>query len=210
VDLFKLGEGTPPKVGVKTSEVVDGFYSFLGFTRLTDSEVIRRAIAKGIQGEVFGYVSGAPELGADGKYQVPLAKVRFKMPVAEDEIDLESGFLMMPQAIPLPVPIPGAGPPPGGGGPGAGAGTEPGSGTGQTPPSQPSGGPSEPAAQRTVEVSFMASRDQLYRAWDALANLADMAGKVSVSVKAESPEGFDKGKLENGVLEPLREADLIQ
>lgn len=56
----------------------------------------------------------------------------------------------------------------------------------------------------------MAGRDQLYTAWNALANLADMAGKISVSVKAESPEGFDKGKLENGVLEPLREADLIE
>jgi len=210
VDLFKLGEGTPPKMGIKTSEVVDGFYSFLGFTRLAASGVIRKAVARGIQEGVFGYVSGAPELGADGKYQVPLAKVRFKIPVAEDEIDLESGFLMMPQAIPQPAPIPGAGPPPAGGGPGAGAGAGPGPGTGQTPPSQPPGGPSEPTAQRTVEVSFMAGRDQLYTAWNALANLADMAGKISVSVKAESQEGFDKGKLENGVLEPLREADLIE
>jgi hypothetical protein len=210
VDLFKLGEGTPPKVGIKTSEVVDGFYSFLGFTRLMASGVIRKAVARGVQEGVFGYVSGAPQLGADGKYQVPRAKVRSKMPVAEDEIDLESGFLMMPQAIPQPAPVPGAGPPLAGGGPGPGEGAGPGPGAGPTPPSQPPGGPSEPAAQRTVEVSFMAGRDQLYTAWNALANLADMAGKISVSVKAESPEGFDKGKLENGVLEPLREADLIE
>src|SRR5439155_1098168 len=28
VELFKLGEGTPPTPGIKTADVVDGFYSF--------------------------------------------------------------------------------------------------------------------------------------------------------------------------------------
>ena len=41
-------------------------------------------------------------------------------------------------------------------------------------------------------------------------SLAEMAGKVTVTVKAESESGFDKSKLNNGVLEPLREANLIQ
>ena len=44
----------------------------------------------------------------------------------------------------------------------------------------------------------------------AIANLADMAGKVSVSIDAESEEGFDKNKLRNAVIEPLQEADLIE
>ena len=43
-----------------------------------------------------------------------------------------------------------------------------------------------------------------------MANLAEMAGQVTVTVKAEKADGFDKSKLNNGVLEPLREADLIQ
>ena len=43
-----------------------------------------------------------------------------------------------------------------------------------------------------------------------MANLAEMAGQVTVTVKAQKLEGFDKSKLTNGVLEPLREADLIQ
>ena len=46
--------------------------------------------------------------------------------------------------------------------------------------------------------------------WNAIANLADMAGQVNVTIHAESPAGFDKSKLNNGVLEPLREADLIE
>jgi len=36
-----------------------------------------------------------------------------------------------------------------------------------------------------------------------------MAGQVSVAIKAKKSAGFDKSKLTNGVLERLREADLI-
>jgi hypothetical protein len=60
-----------------------------------------------------------------------------------------------------------------------------------------------------VDVSFAADRNQLFTAWNAIANLADMAGQVNVTIHAESPAGFDKSRLNNGVLEPLREADLI-
>ena len=59
-------------------------------------------------------------------------------------------------------------------------------------------------------MAFTANRDELYKAWNAIANLADMAGKVEVSIRAESETGFDKTKLRNGVLEPLREPDLIK
>jgi hypothetical protein len=38
---------------------------------------------------------------------------------------------------------------------------------------------------------------------------ARLNGRNYVTVRAESPKGFDKSKLQNGVLEPLREADLI-
>ena len=90
--------------------MVDGFYSFLGFPRLVSSAVVKKAIAKGIQDGFFGYYSGsAPALGNDGKYQVPLARVRLNAGVSEEEIDLESGFLMMPQAVPVAAPVGGIG-----------------------------------------------------------------------------------------------------
>jgi hypothetical protein len=66
-----------------------------------------------------------------------------------------------------------------------------------------------PASQKVVELSFTADRDGLFAAWNALANLADMSGQVTVTVRAESQQGFDKSKLQNGVLEPLKEADLL-
>jgi hypothetical protein len=82
-----------------------------------------------------------------------------------------------------------------------------------TPPADvPSGASSsDPSAtQKSVEINFSADRNQLFSAWNAIANLADLAGKLNVTVRADSAEGFDKSKLQNGVLEPLRESDLIK
>jgi hypothetical protein len=205
IELFKLGEGTPPVLGIRCADVLSGFYSFLGFARLASEWVLRRAILRGISDGIFGYVNApSPVLGPDGKYQVPLSKVRFENVISDDEIDFDSGFLMLPQAIPLPAPAPtpvpgqpGTVPPP----------------TAVAPPVAPSaiGQPGGPAVeQKQLELYFTADRNQLFKAWNAVANLADLAGKVTVTVHAECAKGFDKSKLNNGVLEPLREADLIQ
>jgi hypothetical protein len=53
----------------------------------------------------FGYTTG-PKLrvGTNGKFEVPVSKVRFKTAVAKDEIDLEFGFLMLLQVIPQAAP----------------------------------------------------------------------------------------------------------
>ena len=208
VELFKLGEGEPPRMGIRTAEVVEGFYSFLGFPRMMGQEVIRRAIARGVAEGIFGYCSGSvPTLGGDAKYEVSLEKVRFGRTVADDEIDLDSGFIMLPAAIPLPAPVPGPGPTP----PGAGPAPVP-PGPGPQPPGPTPPGPTPPVEQKQtrVQLSFAADRNGLFTAWNAMANLADLAGRVQVTVEAESPDGFDKSKLQNGVLEPLREADLIE
>jgi hypothetical protein len=61
-----------------------------------------------------------------------------------------------------------------------------------------------------VEFSFAANRNQLYAAWPAFANLAELCGNVSISVKGEAPQAVDISKIENGVYEPLREANLIE
>jgi hypothetical protein len=215
IELFKLGEGNPPTLGIKTNDIVDGFYPFLGFARLLNGAVVQKAIAAGINDRFFGYCSGAtPTLGSDGKYQVPLSRVRFNTPVGEDEIDLESGFLMMPQAMPVEAPS-AAGPDlESTGTTASGAGAES-ILTLTSPPGSASVGPltsasGEADVQRTVEVSFTADRNHLFTAWNAVANLADLAGKVNVTVRADSAQGFDKNKLHNGVMKPLREADLIK
>jgi hypothetical protein len=209
VEFFKLGEGTPPALGVRTGDIVTGFYSFLGFTRVTSEKGIAKAIALGVEKRLFGYVGGGvPTLGADGKYQVTPGKVRFDTAVALDEIDLESGFVMLPQAIPQPAPTTTTGAP---------GTTTP--GTAPTPTNPATAGapisetPTSPVAgalHKLVDLTFTADKDKIYNAWQAIANLAEMAGGVTVTVHAEKEAGFDKSKLQNGVLEPLREADLIQ
>ncbi len=68
----------------------------------------------------------------------------------------------------------------------------------------------KPAGDKTVELTFDADRNQPFTAWNAIANLTDLAGKMKVTTWAESEKGFDKAKLQNGVMEPLREADLIE
>jgi hypothetical protein len=155
-----------------------------------------------VQEGVFGYFAGAvPVLDAAGKYQVARSKVRFDVSISDDEVDLESGFLMLPQAIPADVvPPPGVGP--------VHPDTTPQPGiTSRPEPGSPS--PLPAPADKVVQLSFTANRDQIYTAWNAIANLAEMAGKVEVSIRAESEKGFDKSKLQNGVLEPLREIELI-
>ena len=206
VELFKLGDGKPPRLGVKASEVVDGFYSFPGFPRLVRAQVCRKAIARGVGEGLFGYTSGAtPALGLDGTYQIPLSKVRHGLSVAEDEVDLETGFLMMPQSIPRPVATP-----PGGATVAVGAGVGAGPAGPQPGPTPTTGTGMALAPQKSVELTFRADRDKLYAAWPAVANLADQAGTVEITLRASSDKGFDKAKLQNGVIEPLREQDLIE
>jgi hypothetical protein len=140
-----------------------------------------------------------------------LARVRFNTAVSEEEIDLESGFLIVPQALPVAVPATVTDIASGDVAPGESGGepslvvTPSGAQSGPPGPSAPGG-----AKQKSVEITFSADRNQLFSAWNAIANLADLAGKVNVTVHADSAEGFDKNKLQNGVLEPLRESDLIK
>ena len=149
------------------------------------SSVIRKAVAKGVQDGHFGYVSGPkPPLSADGKFQVAPSKVRFKTAVADDEIDLESGFLMLPQAIPqeaAPIapdqpivrraeverPIRRRRAPEGGS---AGSGGQPQAGRPKSLKNT--------LTETSVQLNFSTDRNGLFTAWNAIANLADMAEKV--------------------------------
>jgi hypothetical protein len=214
-DLFMLGQGDPPKLGLKTSEIVAGFYSFLGYPRLTSETVIRRAIAQGIEKGVFGYTTGTPTLGPDGRYQVDRTRLRFERTIGDDEVNLSAGFVVAPVAIP---PAPSPTPTAGGesttttttGGP---EGTAPvgQGGTGPTPerPGRVSSPPPGPGPRTSIELELAADRNGLFAAWPALANLADLAGQLTVVVRAESPSGLDKHALEHAVLDPLRELGML-
>ncbi len=221
--LFNLGSGDAPKPGIRTADVVSGFFSFLGFPRLANEGVVRGAIQKGIADGHFGYIMGSPQLGPDGRYLADHARVTVGRTVLLDEIDLDSGFLIAPSAFPQKpeVHIGGTTPPPTtdgtapqppvtGTGSGGGTPPQPGVTTGTGTGGGPTGGGGATTGVKDLDIEFVADRNALYSAWNAIANLADLAGHVHVTVKVNAPKPMDKGKLENGVLEPLRELGLIE
>ncbi len=209
-ERLKLGESIgaeePPRAGVKLNDVQDAFFAFLEPPRLTALDALRAAVVRGVGDGTYGYLSGpTPQLGGDGKYQVRRDKIRFGTVLAGDEVDFETGFLIAPAALPD-----------------AGdnkAEPKPDGGTGGQPVGDPSPtGESDGAKQdegvvaRTKAFLFHANRSQLFKAFQALANLADKSegGKVTVRIEATSAaaEGFDAAWLRNAVEEPLDEAGI--
>ena len=208
IERLKLGEslgpGEPPRLGVKTSEIRDAFFCVLEPPRLLSGSAIRAGIARGVTEGTLAYTSGAaPTLGPDGKFQVSRDKVAVGHIIAEDEIDLDSGFVMLPEAVPAGAATPGT------------VGGQQGTGTPATTVTGGAGGTAPPAStvqgkRVVVELVFDATRDQLYKTFSALANLAEKSdsGKVTIRVEARSAAGFDPAWLRNAVEEPLDEADV--
>lgn len=212
-ELFRLGDPGNNATGIATSEVLKGFYEFLGFPRLLSAEAVRKAVARGVQTGLFGYTTGRPQLGEDGRYLIDRTRVAFERDVADDEIDLDAGFLIVPAAMPEEPTVTR----------GETAGDQDGAGEQEQPADDIGGSDSDsgerptgegpgvvyPTDGREIAVAFVADQQSVYEAWDALANLAALAGTISIKASATAPEGYDKAKLENGVFEPLRELGLI-
>ncbi len=200
-----LGPGEAPRQGVSTKDVRDAFFGFLEPPRISSDAVIRKAIARGVSESIFAYTTGMPALGPDGKYQVALSKVAQGRPMTEDEVDLDNGLLMVPAAVPVAAPPPGP-TPPGPTPPGPGP-TPP--GPGPTPPGPTPPGPT-PTIRTAVRVRFAANRDQVFKSFSAIANLADKSdgGKINISVEGRADAGYDSNWLRNAVQEPLDEANI--
>ena len=100
VDLFKLGVPESGDPGIPTDKVVAGFFSFLGFPRLHSDDVVRTAIARGVETGLFGCATGRPALDDAGRFQIDRSRVAFERAIADDEIDMDAGFLIVPAALP--------------------------------------------------------------------------------------------------------------
>ena len=209
-ERLKLGEPAgaeePPRAGVKLCDVQDAFFGFLEPPRLTASDALRAAVVRGVGDGTFGYLSGPPPLlGGDGKYQVRRDKVRFGEPLSGDEVDFEAGFLVAPAAMPET----GGGPTGIGTGVGTRTGPEP-AADGTTTGQGVGGHEGKAVGSRSRTYAFQADRTLLFKAFNALANLAAKSegGKVNVRIDATSAaaDGFDAAWLRNAVEEPLDEA----
>lgn len=216
VERVKLGEalaaGEAPRLGVSTKDVRDAFFGFLEPPRISSAGVLRKAMSRGVSEGLFAYTTGTPMIGADGRFQVPLSKVAQNRPMAEDEIDLDGGFLMVPTAVPAP-----SAPPTGTGEPGS---VSPPGTTGGTPTTTTGGGPTPavgtatgggaPKVRTSIRIAFPATRDDVFKSFQAVANLADKSdgGKVQITVEGQCAAGYDPNWLRNAVQEPLDEADV--
>lgn len=207
LELFNLGNKNGQS-GIATNEILAGFFSFLGFPRLLSSDVVCKAISRGVEDSHFGYTTSKPSLGNDGHYQINKNRIAFNRRIADDEIDLETGFLMIPEVLPDMSSQP------------AGSAIDESTAPDFESETRTGGlnrnlGNIEPidsaifpsTSDREIALSFTANKEALYDAWNALANLADLTGEISITIKAKG--SFDKGRLENNVLEPLRELKLI-
>jgi hypothetical protein len=212
-ERVKLGEpvapGESPMLGIRASEVLESFFRDIAPPRLESSSVLRKGIARGVTEGTLAYTSGSqPALGPDGKFQVVRDKVVIGRTLAEDEVDFDSGFIMVPAAVPEAAGAAGALPTvPGIPTPVSGTPAQPG-----VPGGAPTPTPGTPAAgrQSTVRLKFKATREQIFNAFPAIANLADKSdeGTVNVNVEGTSVGGFDPSWLRNAVEEPLDEADI--
>ena len=97
---------------------------------------------------------------------------------------MSTGLIVLPEAIERKLP------PPEVEGPGEDRLTVPPEvgGTGVTPPP-----PEPPALQTAVHLRMRVNRQQIYATTNALANLAQAAGSIQVTVEAYRPEGFEPG-----------------
>lgn len=95
---------------------------------------------------------------------------------------------------------------------GRGGSTQTGDGSDSGEGAGPGDEPAQPDSlgSRQIALSFTADQSNVYAAWTALANLADVAGEVAIRATATTSVGYGKAKLENGVLEPLRELGLVE
>lgn len=183
VELMKLGE--EGKLGIETKESIHAFFSTPDFPRIADENVIKEAICKGVNAGLFGLTSKEKVQVVEGKLTVPPDRVTIGKEISAEEIDLPSGFVVMPDVIPKEK--------------------EP------EVKEEPKEKPKETVLVKGEKISHLKyklriNQAQLYKCFDALGNLAEKSGELSLTVEAESRDGFDPNWLRNAVEEPIEEA----
>lgn len=110
VELMRLGEALeedkPPRMGIPTRQIRDAFFETLGFPRLVSEEVIKWAITLGVRDGTLGYVGQTRLVREErGVYHVKREHVAYERILTSDEIDLEQGYLLLPDVIQPPPPV---------------------------------------------------------------------------------------------------------
>jgi hypothetical protein len=209
VELMRLGIGENAPLAVNLAQIVESFYSVPGFPRLESASVLQKAIAEGVEAGTFGYVGRTGEIEVDrlresSEYSVSPKQVRIGTHLPEAQVDMSTGFIVLPEAVEPETP--------------AETTEQDDTALAQTAISTEitdadttltgTTGQTASQLQATVNLRMWVNRQQVYATTNALANLAQQAGSIRVTVEAYKPEGFDPNWLQNAVLEPLDEAEV--
>ena len=213
MELLQLGEqinqDEMASLGTSAERIRDMFFEVPGFPRLLDETALKRVIIAGVKDGLFGYAGRADRIDADrlrekSEYRVAREQVIIRKDLRDDEIDLSSGFIVLPAGIAPETSVqltestaPST----------QALGSQGSEVTGATYETTPAG--TLPTVSNTrVRFKVTLNRQQVYASFNAFANLADKAGTIDVIVDAQSLKGFDPVWLRNAVIEPLEEADI--
>lgn len=172
------------KEGLETKDIVDTFFFSPEFPRIIDEDVIKKAILRGVNDGLFGITSKDKVQIVEGRPVVAKEQVTIGKEIPEEEIDLSSGYIVSPKIIPreekpevLSVPE----------------------------EVRETRAPKEGKITK-IMYSLKVNRQQLYGCFNALGNLAEKTGELSLKVEAQAKEGIDISWLRNAVEEPIEEA----
>lgn len=174
--------------GVETKIIVDTFFSSPDFPRVTDESVIKKAIARGIKEGLFGMTDREHVQKKDEELLFPKERVTIGKDVGVDEIDTDSGYIVSAEMLKTVKEE-----------------------TGKIEPSIQPPSPPEPTTTGTKKImnvtyNLRVNRQQLYKCFNAFANLSEKSGEISIKIEAMFSEGVDPTWLKNAVEEPIDEA----
>ncbi|RJS73260.1 DUF499 domain-containing protein [Methanophagales archaeon] len=178
-DLIKIEEG------VETKDVIDTFFSSPEFPRIIDENVIKKAISKGVKDSLFGITNKDKVQVVKDKPVVAKEQVIIGKEILIEEIDLPSAYIVSSKIIP----------------------TEEKPEVPQTPEEETEKPEVHEAGKITqIMYSLKVNRQQLYECFNALGNLVEKTGELSLKIEAQTKEGIDASWLKNAVEEPIEEA----
>lgn len=214
VGLTRLGQDVTTQM-LNCGTLVGYCFSFLNFPKLLGIEPIRAAIAQGVRDGVFGY-SAALQLDAAGQPFVSNHNlVKIDVSLAQQEVDLSAtSYLIAPdlarrlaqppqagQSKPIDYPLPPL--------PEKNGKEQAEAYTPESVPTQPTT-KAPVSSGRRYRLRFTTNKQQLFRAFRPLQNLAEKASSLEVTLEviAQSDTPLDISWLRNAVEEPLDEADV--
>lgn len=183
MELVKINEG------IETKEIVDAFFSSLDFPRIINENVIKEVISKCVKEGHLGITNKEKVKKIENKITLQDKEVIIGKEIPLEEIDIYSSYLVAPNVICSKKDL------------------EPISFKSLEELKKPEIFQKEQIIQtRHIKYNLKGvTRQNLYKCFNALGNLAEKCGSILIKVEARLEEGIDINWLKNEVEEPIEE-----